>query len=111
MAKAGAEIDAGSPDAGYIEGPTSGDPAGSTPMKRTFTREFKRQIASQALAGEKGMAQLCREYGLCQTLVRRAPVPHRLPGAFSARAAGPGDIPCCIDGAPSHVGAEPSVIS
>ena len=40
-------------------------------MKRTFTREFKRQIASQALAGEKGMAQLCREYGLCQTLVRR----------------------------------------
>ena len=40
-------------------------------MKRTFTREFKRQVASQALAGEKGMAQLCREYGLCQTLVRR----------------------------------------
>jgi transposase-like protein len=40
-------------------------------MKRTFSREFKRQIASQALAGEKGMAQLCREYGLCQTLVRR----------------------------------------
>jgi len=40
-------------------------------MKRSFTREFKRQIASQALAGEKGMAQLCREYGLCQTLVRR----------------------------------------
>jgi transposase len=40
-------------------------------MKRSFTREFKRQVASQALAGEKGMAQLCREYGLCQTLVRR----------------------------------------
>ena len=40
-------------------------------MKRTFTREFKRQVASQALAGEKGMAQLCREYDLCQTLVRR----------------------------------------
>jgi transposase-like protein len=40
-------------------------------MKRTFTREFKRQVASQALTGEKGMAQLCREYGLCQTLVRR----------------------------------------
>ena len=40
-------------------------------MKRTFSREFKRQVASQALAGEKGMAQLCREYGLCQTLVRR----------------------------------------
>jgi transposase-like protein len=40
-------------------------------MKRTFTREFKRQVASQALAGEKGIAQLCREHGLCQTLVRR----------------------------------------
>jgi transposase-like protein len=40
-------------------------------MKRTFTREFKRQVASQALAGDKGIAQLCREHGLCQTLVRR----------------------------------------
>lgn len=40
-------------------------------MKRTFSREFKRQVASQALSGEKGLAQLCREHGLCQTLVRR----------------------------------------
>jgi len=40
-------------------------------MKRTFAREFKRQVASQALAGEKGVAQLCQEHGLCQTLVRR----------------------------------------
>jgi transposase-like protein len=40
-------------------------------MKRTFSREFKRQVASQALSGEKGIAQLCREHGLCQTLVRR----------------------------------------
>ncbi len=40
-------------------------------MKRSFTREFKRQVATQALSGEKGIAQLCREHGLCQTLVRR----------------------------------------
>lgn len=40
-------------------------------MKRTFSRDFKLQVARQALTGEKGVAQLCREHNLCQTLVRK----------------------------------------
>jgi transposase len=40
-------------------------------MKRTFSREFKLQVARQAHSGEKRIAQLCREHQLCQTLVRR----------------------------------------
>lgn len=39
--------------------------------KRTFSREFKLQIARQLVTGEKRISQLCREHGLCQTLVRR----------------------------------------
>ena len=39
--------------------------------KRTFTREFKLQIARQLVTGEKRLSQVCREHGLCQTLVRR----------------------------------------
>ncbi len=39
--------------------------------KRTFEREFKLQIARQLKSGEKRLAQVCREHGLCQTLVRR----------------------------------------
>ena len=40
-------------------------------MKRTFSRDFKLQVARQAYTGEKRIAQLCREHNLCQTLVRR----------------------------------------
>ena len=40
-------------------------------MKRTFSREFKLQVARQAFFGEKRVAQLCREHSLCQTLVNR----------------------------------------
>jgi transposase-like protein len=40
-------------------------------MKRTFSREFKLQVARQAASGEKGIAQLCREHGLGQTLVSK----------------------------------------
>jgi transposase-like protein len=40
-------------------------------MKRTFSRTFKLEVARQASRGEKRIAQLCREHGLCQTLVRR----------------------------------------
>jgi transposase-like protein len=40
-------------------------------VKRTFSREFKLQVVRQLSRGEKRLAQLCREYGLCQTLVRR----------------------------------------
>ena len=39
--------------------------------KRTFSREFKLQIARQLVTGEKRVAQVCREHALCQTLVRR----------------------------------------
>ena len=39
--------------------------------KRTFTREFKLQIARQLLTGEKRISQLCREHTLCDTLVRK----------------------------------------
>jgi hypothetical protein len=45
---------------------------GSTPMaKRSFSREFKLQVVRQLVSGEKRFAQLCREHGLCQTLLRR----------------------------------------
>ena len=40
-------------------------------MKRTFSREFKLQVARQAVTGEKRIAQLCREHSLCQTLVQK----------------------------------------
>jgi transposase len=39
--------------------------------KRTFSREFKLQVVRQLVSGEKRFAQLCREHGLCQTLLRR----------------------------------------
>ena len=40
-------------------------------MKRTFSREFKLQVARQVTTGEKRLAQLCREHSLCQTLGRK----------------------------------------
>ena len=39
--------------------------------KRAFDREFKRQVVRQLLGGEKRLAELCREYQLSATLVRR----------------------------------------
>lgn len=39
--------------------------------KRSFDREFKLQVARQLIAGEKRVSQVCREYDLCETLVRR----------------------------------------
>ena len=39
--------------------------------RRSFDREFKVQIVRQLLSGEKRLAQLCREYQLSETLVRR----------------------------------------
>ena len=57
---------------------------GSTQMgKRTFSREFKRQVARQALSREKRIAQLCREHGLCQTLVRKWRDEYRLLGGYA----------------------------
>ncbi|MBI3911845.1 MAG: transposase [Armatimonadetes bacterium] len=39
--------------------------------RRVFSREFKLQVTRQLVNGEKRLSQLCREHGLCQTLVRR----------------------------------------
>lgn len=39
--------------------------------KRSFDREFKLQIVRQLRGGEKRLSQLCREYQLSATLVRR----------------------------------------
>ena len=40
-------------------------------VKRSFSREFKLQVVRQLVNGEKRLSQLCREHGLCQTLLRR----------------------------------------
>ncbi len=47
----------------------SGQP--SPPTKRNFDREFKLQVVRQLKSGEKRLAQVCREYSLCQSLVRK----------------------------------------
>lgn len=39
--------------------------------KRSFSREFKLQVVRQLVTGEKRLAQVCREYDLCETLARR----------------------------------------
>jgi transposase-like protein len=39
--------------------------------KRTFDREFKFQVIRQLLSGERRLAQLCRDYQLCETLIRK----------------------------------------
>lgn len=41
------------------------------PTKRSFDREFKLQVVRQLKSGEKRLAQVCREYSLCQSLVRK----------------------------------------
>ncbi len=51
--------------------------------KRTFSRAFKRQVVSEALAGEKSMAQLCREHGLGQTLVSKWKRQYRALGEYA----------------------------
>ena len=57
--------------------------------KRFFDREFKLQVARQAYTGEKRLAQLCREHGLCQTLVRRWRDQFARDGEAAFLAAGP----------------------
>ncbi len=39
--------------------------------RRRFTTAFKRQVVEELLAGAGSMAQVCRRYELCQTVVRR----------------------------------------
>mgnify|MGYP005859867837 FL=1 len=38
--------------------------------RRRFSAAFKRQVVEELLAGAASMAQLCRRYELCQTVVR-----------------------------------------
>ncbi len=40
-------------------------------VKRVFTREFKLSVARQLVSGEKRISQICREHGLCESVVRR----------------------------------------
>jgi transposase-like protein len=39
--------------------------------RRSFDREFKVEIVRQVRSGEKRLSQVCREYQLSETLVRR----------------------------------------
>lgn len=43
----------------------------SARRKRSFDREFKLQVIRALVQGEKRISQLCREYDLSETLVRR----------------------------------------
>jgi transposase len=51
--------------------------------RRTFSREFKRQVAREAVSGEKRLAQICREHSLCQTVVRKWRNQYRLLGELA----------------------------
>ena len=44
---------------------------GATLNKRVFTREFKLLVARQLAGGQKRISQVCREYSLCESVVRR----------------------------------------
>jgi transposase len=57
--------------------------------RRTFDRDFKLQVARQAYTGEKRLSQLCREYGLCQSLVRNWREQYERDGEAAFLAAGP----------------------
>jgi len=39
-------------------------------VRRRFSAAFKRQVVEELLAGGSTMAQVCRRYELCQTVVR-----------------------------------------
>ena len=39
-------------------------------VRRRFSAAFKRQVVEDVLAGAATMAQVCRRYELCQTVVR-----------------------------------------
>ena len=39
-------------------------------VRRRFSAAFKRQVVEEVLAGAATMAQVCRRYELCQTVVR-----------------------------------------
>ena len=39
-------------------------------VRRRFSAAFKRQVVEELLAGAATMAQVCRRYELCQTVVR-----------------------------------------
>jgi transposase len=37
--------------------------------KRAFSVDFKRQIVEELLSGESGVAQICRKYNICASLL------------------------------------------
>jgi transposase-like protein len=39
-------------------------------VRRRFSTAFKRQVVEEVLAGAATLAQLCRRYELCQTVIR-----------------------------------------
>ena len=51
--------------------------------RRTFSREFKMQVAREALSGEKRLSQVCREHDLCQTVVSKWKKQYRLFGELA----------------------------
>ena len=61
----------------------------ATRAKRTFSREFKLQVARQLVTGEKRLAQLCREHDLCQSLVRHWREQYEVHGENAWAASGP----------------------
>lgn len=64
--------------------------------KRSFDREFKLQVVRQLASGEKRLAQVCREYDLCQTLVRHWRSQYERDGENAWRgstSAAPGHVP------------------
>jgi transposase len=46
-------------------------PTGVPRLRRSFDREFKLQVIRQLHSGERRLAQLCREYDLSESLIRR----------------------------------------
>jgi transposase len=40
-------------------------------VKRAYSREFKLSVARQLVSGQKRLSQICREHGICESVVRR----------------------------------------
>lgn len=65
--------------------------------KRVFSREFKLEVVRQWSSGEKRLAQLCREHGLCETVVRRWRDQDEQDGEGAFRHGTPADPDACDD--------------
>jgi transposase-like protein len=65
--------------------------------KRVFSREFKLEVVRQWVSGEKRLAQLCREHGLCETVVRRWREQYEQDGERAFRTGHTADPEACDD--------------